>query len=335
MIDVAGQVAWLAAEVGFREGPNNSNPYGPWQGVRNAAYCNSFADEGAYVGGGYRFPTWSQFGEKGTAYVPYAEDMARKLGIWRSGRGPTNPPRRGWRPVFDWTGWGGGDHIGGAVLDSDDGWRTFWTVEGNTGSPQGVHYVRRDWAYVRGFIALDETEGGGDVPAGPRELKLGFEGDDVTWLQSRLTELGYHVPGGIDGDFGEGTWQAVLNFQNDWVPAERGGIVGLVTREAMADDAHRADMQPPKPPPPSEPSFPAWPGRYMRRGHVGEDVYTLQARLAERGWVDSSGRRLKADRWFGRETDRVFRLFQAYAGLEDDGVAGPVAWNALWTVPVT
>lgn len=322
-------MAWLESQVGFREGANNENPFGPWQGVRNAAYCDSFAQEGACEYGGYRWPANCQFGWKGAAYVPYSEADARALGLWRS---RDTRPARGWQPIYDWTGWGGGDHIG-TVWGTDDGWKTFWTVEGNTGSPQGVHWVRRDWTYVRGFIALPDADGEPPPPAGPRELRKGLTGEDVTWLQSRLTELGYDVPGGIDGDFGDGTEQAVMNFQGDWSPPVD-GIVGLLTRESLADDAHRADMHQPPPPPP-EPSFPAWPGRYMRRGHEGDDVSTLQARLAERGWVDSRGRLLKADRWFGRETDRVLRLFQAYAGLEDDGVAGPVTWNALWTVPVT
>ena len=321
-------MAALEGQVGFREGPNNENPWGPWQGVRNAAYCDSFSQWGACEHGGYRWPAHCQFGWKGSAYCPFTEKDSSGLGLWRS---RDTRPARGWQILFDWTGWGGADHIG-TVWGTDDGWKTIWCVEANAGSPQGVHWIRRDWTYIRGFVALPEADGEPPPPPGPRELHKGLTGDDVHWLQSRLTELGYHVPGGIDGDFGDGTEQAVMNFQGDW-DLEVDGIVGPATRESLADDSHRADMQPPPPPP--EPTFPTWPGRYMRRGDEGEDVTTFQARLAERGWVNSRREPLVADGWFGRETDRVVRLFQEYAELKVDGVVGPVTWNALWTVPVT
>ena len=44
------------------------------------------------------------------------------------------------------------------------------------------------------------------------ELKNGDNGEAVTALQTRLTELGYYS-GVIDGDFGMGTEQSILNFQ--------------------------------------------------------------------------------------------------------------------------
>lgn len=328
-MDVDLQMAAVEGEVGRLEGPNNDQPYGTWQGVSHAAWCASFAMWGTCLHGGYRWPDYCQFGWKGDAYCPYCEAHARKLGIWRE-CGPDNPPGRGWLALYDWTGWGGADHIGAGVWGTDDNWATFWDVEGNTGSPEGVHWVRRDWTYVRGFIAPAET-GGPPLPSGPRELRLGLIGEDVRWLQARLTDLGYDVPGGIDGDFGSGTWQAVLNFQHDWVPDEHDGVVGLVTRGELSYDEHRADMHPP--PPPAD--YPAWPGRYLRRGDTGDDVRTFQARLAERGWVDSHGLLLVPDGWFGPETDRVVRQFQENKLLEPDGIVGLDTWDAFWTEPIT
>lgn len=326
VLDVDAQMAALEGEVGFREGPGNANPYGRWQGVANAAYCDSFAQWGACEHGGFRWPDRCQFGWKGAAYCPFTEADGRDLGVWRWAADvrAAAGPERGWQVLYDWTGWGGADHIG-TVWGTDDDWATLWVVEGNTGSPEGVHWVRRSWSYVRGFVALPLL-GIPLPPTGPRELKLGLTGDDVRWLQSRLTELGYDVPGGIDGDFGQGTWQAVLNFQHDWVPAERDGIVGLVTREALADDSHRAD------PPPAP--WPAWP-RYLRRGDSGPDVKIMQARLAQRGWVTKSGRLLHVDGWFGPETDRIVRTFQANKLLDSTGVVDRLTWDAFWTEPIT
>ncbi len=326
-ISIDAQLAWAEGEIGFREGANNENHYGPWQGVRNAAYCDSFAQMAAVLHGGYRWPANCQFGFKGAAYCPYTEADARDLGLWRKAS-EYRQPKRGDQILFDWTGWGGCDHIG-TVWGTDDDFKTVWCVEANAGSPQGVHWIRRDWSYIRGFVALSELNAGSanPPPSGPREMRRGFSGDDVRWLQSRLTELGYDVPGGIDGDFGAGTEQAVMNFQHDWSPPVD-GIVGLVTREALADDSHRADMHNP-PPEPEPPTWPQWPGVYYKRGDVAEGVRVFQGRLVERGW------KVAADGWFGRKTEKVVASFQSNKNLEIDGIVGRSTWDALWTEPVT
>ena len=45
-----------------------------------------------------------------------------------------------------------------------------------------------------------------------RSLKVGSEGEDVFWLQSRLKELGYY-PGSVTGQYREGTRDAVKAYQ--------------------------------------------------------------------------------------------------------------------------
>jgi peptidoglycan hydrolase-like protein with peptidoglycan-binding domain len=71
------------------------------------------------------------------------------------------------------------------------------------------------------------------VAANPNDgiLRRGDVGTDVTNLQQRLSALGYYQ-GSIDGDFGEGTEAAVLQFQrqNNLVPD---GIAGPVTLSAI------------------------------------------------------------------------------------------------------
>lgn len=320
------QMSWEEGEVGFREGPNNENPYGPWQGVWNAAYCDSFAQMAAVQQGGFEWPSYCQFGVKGDAYCPYTEAHARKLGIWHD-KGDGYEPRRGDQRLYDWTGWGGADHIE-TYWGQENG--KPWNIGANTGSPNGVHYVQRDETYLRGTVAWSDL-GPGDpnqppAPQGPRDLRKGYSGEDVLWLQSRLTELGYDVPGGIDGDFGSGTEQAVMNFQGDWVPPVD-GIVGSATREALADDSHRADMH--NPPPEPVQTWPQWPGIYYKRGDVDEGVRVFQAQLAERGWT------IVADGWFGRSTLRVVLGFQSNKNLTIDGIVGPTTWNAIWLEPIS
>ncbi len=56
---------------------------------------------------------------------------------------------------------------------------------------------------------------GAQPPAGePRNLKVGLEGGDVFWLQSKLKELGYYK-GTVTGTYLEGTKAAVKAFQKD------------------------------------------------------------------------------------------------------------------------
>jgi peptidoglycan hydrolase-like protein with peptidoglycan-binding domain len=62
-----------------------------------------------------------------------------------------------------------------------------------------------------------------------RILKKGVRGDDVKWLQQKLSERGYPV-GTIDGIYGTKTEQCVKQLQMD---AFVDGIVGKLTIEKL------------------------------------------------------------------------------------------------------
>lgn len=66
-------------------------------------------------------------------------------------------------------------------------------------------------------------------PVPTRILKKGVRGDDVKWLQQKLTEKGYPV-GTIDGIYGTRTEQAVKSFQMDVFVD---GIVGPLTLQKL------------------------------------------------------------------------------------------------------
>lgn len=69
------------------------------------------------------------------------------------------------------------------------------------------------------------------VPTGM--LGLGSEGAEVKQLQENLMKLGYKLPKyGADGDFGDETLQAVLQFQKD-KNIEQDGIVGPATKACI------------------------------------------------------------------------------------------------------
>ena len=65
-------------------------------------------------------------------------------------------------------------------------------------------------------------------------LRKGAKGEGVKWVQWELQEAGYDLSkyGGIDGDFGSGTYLLVKKFQQSCKIAVD-GIVGLNTRNAF------------------------------------------------------------------------------------------------------
>ena len=75
------------------------------------------------------------------------------------------------------------------------------------------------------------------APTEPPMLRRGSKGQEVTDLQSRLYTLGYYQ-GEIDGQFGQGTWEAVVIFQKqNGLMAD--GIVGTETREILFSPSAR------------------------------------------------------------------------------------------------
>lgn len=64
------------------------------------------------------------------------------------------------------------------------------------------------------------------------DLRLGDSGRQVVALQRRLLDLGYWLPGGTDGEFGQGTRHAVVALQKA-AGLGRDGVVGARTRRAL------------------------------------------------------------------------------------------------------
>lgn len=71
-----------------------------------------------------------------------------------------------------------------------------------------------------------------DFPLPTTTLKRGSRGEDVKWLQQKLTQKGYPV-GTIDGIFGNRTEQAVKSFQMDVFVD---GICGKLTIEKLKEN---------------------------------------------------------------------------------------------------
>jgi peptidoglycan hydrolase-like protein with peptidoglycan-binding domain len=124
-------------------------------------------------------------------------------------------------------------------------------------------------------------------------------------LQVALRAWGIYF-GRIDGIAGPQTARAVRVFQR-----RKGlsvdGIPGPSTRRALGRLGR-----------------PLYGRRQLRRGMVGWDVSVLQFMLTKRGAPTGI-----IDGYFGHETARALRRFQARAGLSADGVAGSRTRRAL------
>ena len=134
-------------------------------------------------------------------------------------------------------------------------------------------------------------------------LSMGSKGEEVRNLQEKLIARGYSVGSyGADGDFGEGTYNAVVKFQKA-NGLEADGIVGQATWTALGTE-----------------------NTLLRLGSKGSEVLILQETLIRKGYsVGSYG----ADGDFGQRTYDAVVQFQREHGLEVDGIVGPETWIAL------
>lgn len=137
--------------------------------------------------------------------------------------------------------------------------------------------------------SVEWTEGAANIT---RDLTLNDEGDDVSALQTALTDLCYYS-GDVTGRYGEATKTAVEDFQRDFALAVT-GMADKATQEAI----YAAEYRP------------------LRLGCVGEDVRQAQIRLMALGYYTGkiSGRYLPA-------TQEAIRLFQTANALQITGEA--------------
>jgi peptidoglycan hydrolase-like protein with peptidoglycan-binding domain len=190
----------------------------------------------------------------------------------------------------------------------------------------------------------------------PNTLKYGDSGSRVTELQSALTKLGYNT-NGIDGKFGRGTHQAVVQFQKD-NGLYPDGLVGTKTLQLI--DQKLAALGSSGGSGSSSGSsgssgsgstsgssssgsgtgstgnsgssgttssgVPANLTRTLRKGYTGDDVLTVQKKLKELGYYTSM-----LDGVYGNGSIAAVRAFQQNNGLTADGLAGYRTFKVMFS----
>jgi peptidoglycan hydrolase-like protein with peptidoglycan-binding domain len=163
-------------------------------------------------------------------------------------------------------------------------------------------------------------------------FRQGNKGPEITVIQERLQQLGYYnqYP---DGNFGPGTRNAIIQFQQEkgLVPD---GIAGSETIAELFRSGRQNQFQtydiPSINPDVDTQTFSAsrrtdvLQRDVLQRGDRGSRVRRLQERLSDQGFYPGS-----IDGIFGSQTERAVRQFQRSKGLYPSGVANSDTLTAL------
>lgn len=175
-------------------------------------------------------------------YPPNAEDFY-DTGI-KQGLKVGQTPQLGaiivWAKGKTWTAGDGAGHVAvvekinsdGSIITSESGYgckNPFWTTHREKGS--GNWGAGTEYRFL-GFVYQPGSEPEPTPPEPEKYIKKGDKGEDVVWLQTKLTKCGYLPKGQIDGDFGKITLGALCGFQlENGLDAD--GICGPMTKTKL------------------------------------------------------------------------------------------------------
>lgn len=147
-------------------------------------------------------------------------------------------------------------------------------------------------------------------------LSMGSTGEAVRDMQRKLIALGYSCgSAGADGDFGQGTYNAVCAFQRAH-GLDVDGVIGPATKAAI-NAAYSGSS--------SGGSSTAT----LSIGSYGADVKDMQRKLIALGYSCGSA---GADGDFGQGTYNAVCAFQRANGLDVDGIIGPMTRSKINTL---
>ena len=208
---------------------------------------------------------------------------------------------------------------------------TVYTIEGNTSGASGVvanggGVCKKSYALNNSRIAGYGRPNYGVVASSSNNttsskgfLSKGDTGVEVVELQQKLISLGYNCgASGADGDFGDNTYNALLQFQKDnglvvdgcYGTASKAKLIELYNLNSKKTYSGEYPSLPPR-------------GYYM----VGDGYQTIinyasQIKNLQKylNWAINSG--LTVDGGYGNKTCEAVIRFQKTYGLEQDGLWG-------------
>lgn len=216
------------------------------------------------------------------------------------------------------------------------------SVTGGSGSPTNAPGVITSTVGVTATATPRPTtkESGSAQTQSSSTLKIGSEGADVKRLQQRLKDLGYYT-GSVDGKFGQGTEQAVRDFQaaHKLTVDGKAGKTTQTTLYGSRAKKKTATTVTAKPSgSSSSTSATAKPSTtssytngktdiYLEPGSSnGKQIKIMQNRLIVLGYLSGT-----ADGEYGATTEAAVKAFQDRNGLYADGKAGPQTLAKLYS----
>ncbi|MCR4622255.1 MAG: peptidoglycan-binding protein [Clostridiales bacterium] len=176
----------------------------------------------------------------------------------------------------------------------------------STGSVQAITTPKT--SIVTGWLGESVTLTEGDYS----ELSLGSIGASVKNLQKRLIELGY-LTGTATGSFDQATVAAVKRFEQMYGREQTGTASQLMQHYLFSDSVrpyNKTTLNTPTPTPTSQ-GF-----RTLQRGDSGSDVYKLQQRLTELGYMGSV-----TGTYFDKATEDAVKDFESAYNKSRTGIA--------------
>lgn len=140
-------------------------------------------------------------------------------------------------------------------------------------------------------------------------IGVGTADQNVKLIQQQLNALGYNT-GTPDGIFGNGTKNAVINFQKDNFLSQD-GIVGELTWNVLFFNTVEGNEL-------------TYPGQLFSVGSSGENVKRIQNQLNRLGFNVGV-----ADGIFGNGTKQGVMNFQTSRNITADGIVGKQTWDLL------
>lgn len=153
--------------------------------------------------------------------------------------------------------------------------------------------------------AAEETEETED--AAPEYLRIGVRHSVVAMLQERLMELGFMDNDEPTNYFGETTKASVMKFQRQYELAQD-GVVGAATFQAIMSPDAKYYM--------------------VENGVSGDDIYQIQQRLYELGYLASAN---MVTGNFGDSTEAAVKKLQSVNNIKEDGKVGKETFNLLYS----
>ena len=209
---------------------NSQRPAGSYKMTHTDPWCHATVSAAAYASGNAgKVPN--------TCYCPTGINIFKKWGKWVGRYTNAYNPQPGCIIYYDWNKDLVSDHVGTIIERNGD---TLVVREGNKNDMLCDRHINVNSPLIIGY-GIPDWGGATQTPVAtiPTHeetkrtwLQIGDTGAEVKDVQTKLITLGYSLPSGADGEYGNETFAATKQFQHD-VGIKEDGLAGEITRSKL------------------------------------------------------------------------------------------------------